>query len=50
MECNKDFYSEARIGDNDYTMWSCDMSRLFDDNGNIDEQKLEDNPYFKASK
>lgn len=46
----KDFYSEARIGDNDYTMWSCDMSRLFDDNGNIDEQKLENNPYFKSSK
>ena len=37
-----DFYSEARIGDGDYTKWACDMSPAFEDN-----PKFEDNPYFK---
>ena len=39
----QDFYSEARVGDKDFTMWSCDMSRLFDEDYNIKEEELEDN-------
>ena len=46
----KDFYSEARISDDDYTMWSCDMSRLFDKNGKIKREALVDCIYFKPSK
>ena len=46
----KDFYSEARVGDKDFTMWTCDMSRLFNNKGKIkveELEELEDNPYFK---
>ena len=46
----KDFYSEARIGDSDYTMWSCNMSRLFDAKGRIDPKALVDCIYFQQTK
>ena len=45
MKGAKDFYSEARVGDKDYTMWSCDMSPAWED-----ENALVDNPYFKSKK
>lgn len=37
----KDFYSEARVGDDHYTKWSCDMSPAWED-----ESALVDNPYY----
>lgn len=39
----EDFYSEARIGDSDYTMWACDMSPAWEDK----EKNYVDNPYFE---
>lgn len=36
------YYSQARVGNNDFTMWSCDMSPAWQN-----PNALEDNPYFK---
>ena len=44
----KAYFSEARVGDSDFTAWSCNMDRAFakDENLNINPY-LNDNPYFK---
>lgn len=40
------FYSEARIGKQNYTKWSANMNRcLPDENGNYHEDNFQDNPY-----
>lgn len=37
-------FSEARLDDEEYTKWSCNMNNLFDEEGNIVVEKLIDNP------
>ena len=40
----KNLFSEARLGDEDCTKWSCNMKPILDKEGNVLAEKLIDNP------